>query len=390
MVDKGVTSEGVSRRSLLQRGAALTALGFLPLSIARAFSQRPGEEVLPWLDQPAENPVPEVIGNPLMWEEVDSWLTPSAQFFSVSHYGVQSVSAEDWQLTVGGMVENPITLTLDELRARARQEVDFTLECSGNNGLPFFWGGVGNARWAGTPLAPLLEEAGVQEGGIEVVFYGRDIGELEVREIAIRQPFARSMSLDDAMNPNNLLVYEMNGEALPEANGFPVRLITPGWYGVANVKWLSHIEVRPTRYMGHFMAREYVTIREEERNGETVWAETSVGPALIKSVPARVVRSESGYRVMGAAWGADIERVEVQIDGGEWQLAELGEGEGDPFTWTFWELAWSDPGAGEHDVRSRAVDTAGNVQPAPSDPVIANKHTYWESNEQVTRRVRIS
>jgi DMSO/TMAO reductase YedYZ molybdopterin-dependent catalytic subunit len=390
MVGKGVASEGVSRRSLLQRGAALTALGFLPLSVARAFSQRPGEEVLPWLDQPAENPVPEVIGNPLIWEEVDSWLTPSAQFFSVSHYGVQSVSAEDWRLTVGGMVENPITLTLDELRARARQEVDFTLECSGNNGLPFFWGGVGNARWAGTPLAPLLEEAGVQEGGVEVVFYGRDIGELEVREIAIRQPFARSMSLDDAMNPNNLLVYEMNGEALPEANGFPVRLITPGWYGVANVKWLERIEVRPTRYMGHFMAREYVTIREEERNGETVWAETSVGPALIKSVPARVVRSESGYRVMGAAWGADIERVEVQIDGGEWQLAKLGEGEGDPFTWTFWELAWDDPGTGEHDVRSRAVDTAGNVQPAPSDPVIANKHTYWESNEQVTRRVRIS
>ena len=235
----------------------------------------------------------------------------------------------------------------------------------------------------------MLEEAGVQEDGIEVVFFGSDVGEIEVRDIPMEVNFARSMSLDDAMSPENLLAFEMNGQPLPQPNGFPVRLIAPGWYGIANVKWLKRIEVRPSRYMGHFMAREYVTIRQEERDGEKVWMETSVGRNLLKSVPAKVTRNNESYQIMGAAWGAPIERVEVQIDGGPWQRAQLGQGRGDEFTWTFWQLDWDDPSAGEHDITSRAIDTEGNVQPAPSDPVIANKYTYWESNGQVTRHVRI-
>lgn len=119
----------------------------------------------------------------------------------------------------------------------------------------------------------------------------------------MQQNFARSMSLADAMNPENLLCYEMNGAPLPTPNGFPLRLIAPGWYGIANVKWLKAIEVRDTRFMSLLMARDYVTIREEEHNGETVWAETSVGRARIKSAPAKVTRTDSGYRIIGAAWG---------------------------------------------------------------------------------------
>jgi DMSO/TMAO reductase YedYZ molybdopterin-dependent catalytic subunit len=98
------------------------------------------------------------------------------------------------------------------------------------------------------------------------------------------------MSLDDAMNPDNLLVYEMNGEPLPTAHGFPLRLIAPGWYGIANVKWLTRIEVLDRRYQGHFMARDYVTIREEERDEETVWTFTSVTHDRLKSAPAKVTR----------------------------------------------------------------------------------------------------
>ena len=379
----------VSRRGLLKGSAALAGLAFFSPGLARAFQTQPGEAVIPWLDQPAENPVPEVAANLLVWEKLDSWTTPASNFFSVSHFGRQALDANDWQLEITGLVNNPMTLTLADLKARTRQEVDFTIECSGNNGLPFLIGAVGNARWTGTPLAALLEEAGVQEDGIEVVFYGSDVGDITVREIPMAVNFARSMSLDDAMNPNNLLVYEMNGEPLPQPNGFPLRLIAPGWYGIANVKWLKRIEVRPSRYMGHFMAREYVTIRQEEQDGEKVWLETSVGHALLKSVPAKVTKNEDQYRIMGAAWGAPIDRVEVQIDNGEWQNAQLGEGQGDEYTWTFWSLDW-DATPGEHDITSRAFDTVGNVQPAPSDPVIADKYTYWESNGQVTRHVRIA
>ena len=294
------------------------------------------------------------------------------------------------QLGGGGLVQQPLTLSLDDLKARPRQEVTFTLECSGNNGLPFLTGAVGNATWAGTPLAPVLQEAGVLDQGIEVAFFGSDTGTEEVRQIQMPQHFARSMSVADAMDPQNLLCYEMNGEPLPQAHGFPVRLIAPGWYGIANVKWLQRIEVLPTRLMNRFMARDYVTIREQQVDGQTVWTETSVGRARLKSVPAKVSRQGSQYRIVGAAWGAPIAHVEVQIDGGPWLPARIDEGEDAEFAWKRWSLAWSNPSPGEHSITSRAIDTEGQIQPAQDDPWIAGKHTYWESNGQVTRRVHIA
>jgi DMSO/TMAO reductase YedYZ molybdopterin-dependent catalytic subunit len=206
----------------------------------------------------------------------------------------------------------------------------------------------------------------------------------------MKQNFARSMSLADAMNPNNLLCYEMNGAPLSQPHGFPLRLITPGWYGIANVKWLKRIEVRDTRFMGRWMARDYVTIREEQRDGETVWMETSVGWALLKSVPAKVTRQDGRHRILGAAWGTPIERVEVQIDGGPWTPATIDRREEAAFAWKIWSLEWEKPTPGEHTITSRAIDTAGNIQPAMDDPRIAKKRTYWESNGQVTRRIRIS
>ena len=225
--------------------------------------------------------------------------------------------------------------------------------------------------------------------GREVVFWGADAGEETVREIKMPQHFARSMSLADAMSSDNLLCHAMNGAPLPPTNGFPLRLIAPGWFGIANVKWLTRIEVRNARLMNRFMARDYVTIREARHDGEPVWSETSVGRALLKSVPAKVVRADGRYRIVGAAWGAPIDRVEVRIDDGPWVAANIDRSEDSPFAWKIWSLDWDGPAQGEHTVTSRAVDTAGRVQPAPDDPVIANKHTYWESNGQVTRHVRI-
>src|SRR5262249_8568887 len=155
---------------------------------------RPGEEVLPWLDQPPPKPPAAAVGTLLQWEALDSYLTPADRFFTVAPYGPPAVDAQTWRLEVGGLVEHPLTLTLAELRGRPRQEVVFTLECSGNHGFPWFQGGVGTARWAGTPLAPLLAEAGVLGAGREVVFWGADAGEEQVREIPMPQHFARSMS----------------------------------------------------------------------------------------------------------------------------------------------------------------------------------------------------
>ncbi|RVA54796.1 sulfite oxidase, partial [Mesorhizobium sp. M7A.F.Ca.US.001.01.1.1] len=132
-----------------------------------------------------------------------------------------------------------------------------------------------------------------------------------------------------------------------------------------------------------------VTLREEEHNGETVWVETSVGRARLKSAPARVTHIGSDHRIVGAAWGAPIDRVEVKIDDGPWMPAAIDETDKTDFAWKIWSVDWPKPSAGEHTVTSRAVSTGGQVQPAMDDPIIAKKHTYWESNGQVTRRIDI-
>ena len=205
----------------------------------------------------------------------------------------------------------------------------------------------------------------------------------------VRAPFGRSMSVQDAMNPNLLLCYEMNGVPLPQAHGFPLRLIAPGWYGVANVKWLNRIELRDTRFEGRFMGRDYVTIREEEIGGQKLAVETSVGRALLKSAPARITRLGDRYRIVGAAWGGVIARVEVRIDDAPWKPADIDRTEDSEFAWKIWSLDWERPSPGDHVITSRVTDTAGQVQPTIEDPAIASKRTYWESNGQISRRVRI-
>jgi DMSO/TMAO reductase YedYZ molybdopterin-dependent catalytic subunit len=434
--------QDVSRRTLLKGGgAALAGLSLQVAGSAQALSGdadqekhnewdddqpdpsqslgQPGDVVLPWLDQPPPFPFPEAGGSQLVWEELDSWLIPPEKFHFVTHFGVpQDLDESAWRVGVTGLVARPLSLTLADLKARSRREVDFTLECSGNHGtdLPFATGFIGNARWAGTPLAPVLEEAGLLRDAIEVVFYGIDRGALTIRDntgivsggltgtvepdagggldLTITEQFARSMSLDDALDPRNLLCYEMNGEPLPHKNGFPVRLIAPGWYGVANVKWLTSIEVRNQRHAGNFMARDYVTIREEQRDSQALWTFSTVRHDRLKSAPAKVVRRGSSYVVLGAAWGAPIAAVDVRIDDGPWMRARLfgpvsHRGHTRGLAWRFWTFGWGLPAAGEHTVTSRAFDADGNMQPAPNDPFLASRRTFWESNGHITRRVLI-
>ncbi len=385
----------ISRRTLLQGSAALAGLVALGLPLeALETATAAGEEVVPWHDQPPPFPAPPEetgVDTQLVWEEVEGLLTWNEKFFTVQHYGQWLVVREPgWRLAVGGMVQQPLALTLAELRSRPRREVVFTLECSGNHGFPFFTGGIGTAQWAGTPLAPLLREAGPMPEGTEVVFWGADAGPGKVGDQTVTEQFARSMFLADALDPNILLCYEMNGAPLHPAHGFPVRLLAPGWYGIANVKWLTRIEVLNTRYEGRFMAREYVTQRKVVRDGQESVQFTWVGRTLLKSAPARVVRGERGYRVEGVAWGAPIGKVEVRIDNGPWREATIVDPEaGGGYAWRRWALDWGQPARGEHTVTPRAFDTSGRVQPAPEDLVIANKLTFWESNGQITRRVRI-
>ncbi|HMC73795.1 MAG TPA: molybdopterin-dependent oxidoreductase, partial [Terriglobales bacterium] len=187
----------VSRRTLLKGGgAALAGLTMLQVAgPAHAFPSgeedgndeqldpsqtlgRPGDVVIPWLDQPPPFPAPDFAGSQLVWEELNSWLIPPEKFHFVTHYGIPTGldNPAGWRVAVAGLVRHGLSLSLADLKDRPRREIDFTLECSGNNGLPFATGFIGNARWAGTPLAPVLEEAGLLKDAVEIVFYGIDRG----------------------------------------------------------------------------------------------------------------------------------------------------------------------------------------------------------------------
>jgi DMSO/TMAO reductase YedYZ molybdopterin-dependent catalytic subunit len=218
------------RRDILLGAGAVASLALLK---GKALAQpAPPERLVPWLDPPAA--VPEAAkAVKALTGELDSWITPNEKFFAIAHYGVPTIDEKSWRLQVDGLVSKPLTLTLSELKALPRQEVISTIECGGNNGLPFLTTAIGNARWAGTSLAKVLKSAQVKTGAVEVVFFGADQGEEVLRkgtplELTFTGNFARSMSLADAMNPANLLCYEMNASPLPAQNGFPLRLVAPG------------------------------------------------------------------------------------------------------------------------------------------------------------------
>ena len=388
----------MAKRTMTRRDVALGAsLGLAATQLfelglfAQVWTESEGETVVPFLDQPPDPPTEELERlNGTDWDSLSEWLSDTETFFKVSHYDQPEIDPDAYRLEISGLVERPLSLSLSELQARPKQEVVFTLECAGNHGFPWFVGGLGNAKWAGTRLAPLLESAGIRDEGIEVVFFGRDAGEEEFARQTVPQNFARSMSVEDALAPDNILCYEMNGGPLPRAHGFPIRLIAPGWYGVANVKWLDRIEVWSTRYAGRFMARDYVTVREEEGpSGSSVYTQKVVGRTLLKSALARVTRKDDRLRIHGAAWGGEIERVEIQIDDSAWRSAVIDEGANQPFAWKFWHFDASDLGPGEHSITARAVDRRGKVQPTAEDPIVAKRLTYWENNGQQTRRIRL-
>jgi DMSO/TMAO reductase YedYZ molybdopterin-dependent catalytic subunit len=227
-----VYQPALTRREALRAGVA-GAVGLSVLTVAGPATAAPPAQgadtvVVPWLDQPP--PVPEpaqgTIQRQLVWEELDDRITPNTEHFVIAHYGIPDLSASSWRLSVGGLVARPLELTLDALQSQPRHEVEFTMECSGNNGPPFFTGGIGNARWAGAQLRRLLRSAQPTAEADEVVFWGVDRGPVTIRDnsgitaagatgtttpddgggldLMITERFARSMTLEEALAPENL------------------------------------------------------------------------------------------------------------------------------------------------------------------------------------------
>ncbi len=384
-----------TRRTALKTGVALggmAATATMPFWSQLAMGA--SEELVPFSDMPEGYTVPPVAPGGIHYldtSKIDSFYTPNDDFYIIQHYNQPQVADADFRLKISGLINNPFEVSLADLKSRQKFEIDAGFECGGNSPR-LFQGLIGNARWGGVRLVDLLEEAGLQRDGVEVVFYGADKGMEKTRsdlDMEVEQSFGRSMHIDDALNPDIILAYEMNGEPLPLYHGAPLRVVVPGWYGVANVKWLDQIHIQDSRYMGRFMGRDYVTLSKRDIGGEERWEERSVTRIQLKSSIIRVTRNGRDHNITGFVLndGTPLRSVEVKIDNGPWQQAEIDPASS-KYSWKLFNYTWRGARSGEHTIVSRVTDVTGQVQATAEQ--MPEKPTRWENYAQFPRRVMIS
>lgn len=313
-------------------------------------------------------------------------ITPNESFYVRSNFAIPTLHHEDYRFTVGGAVQRELDLSLDELKALGTRTITTVMECAGNNRLALFplpsgepWhiGAVSAARWTGIPLRAVIERAGVGAGVVEILAIGADHGKPKDGSGDI--PFARSLPLEKALDPDTLLAYEMNGEPLPRDHGAPLRLIVPDWYGMASVKWIQRLEALTEPFTGYYQHNRYVLDYDDGT------PPSPVRRMQVKSIITSPLDGDTvplgSITVRGQAWSGEGEvvKVEVSIDGGgAWQEARLlaapdnDDAQG-THTWQEWEFEWDVDVAGRRALRSRATDSQGNVQP---DAGRWNKYGY--------------
>ena len=291
-------------------------------------------------------------------------VVPSDRFYVRNHFGIPALDAATWRLVAGGLARQPLSLSLGDLRSMPSRTVVVTLECAGNGrsgldppvpGEQWGLGAVGAAAWTGVPLTEVLARAAPRACAREVVFRGADRGAVEGRAGPVH--FERSLPISRLGSAGALLAYAMNGEPLPAAHGFPLRLIVPGWYGVASVKWLTGIELTDRPFAGHFQADRY------HIGGEPLTLQAV--RSLITELRARDTAEPGEVVVRGLAWSgaAPIARVEVSLGDQPWRQATLAA-PGHPHGWFSWELPGRLDEPGSVTVRARATDAAGRTQPS--------------------------
>jgi hydroxyacylglutathione hydrolase len=301
-------------------------------------------------------------------------VTSNSDFYVRNHFQTPLLDHGTWRLHIDGLVDRPQALTLRDLHNMSSQTHVITLECAGNGrtgfnsaskGVAWALGAVSTAEWTGVSLAEVLDRAGMHPTARQVIFRGADSGEVPGRAGTIR--YERSLTLDEAIAPQVLLAFAMNGEPLPVEHGYPVRLVVPGWYGMAAVKWLTEICVTDQAFTGHYQADDYHY--ERSRDGTVVRE-----PVTVQRVRSLITDPLVGEQInagqlaiRGVAWSgaAPIARVEVSVGDGPWQDGKL-HGARNRYCWQRWELI-TKVDRGEMTIKARATDLAGRTQPETPD-----------------------
>jgi DMSO/TMAO reductase YedYZ molybdopterin-dependent catalytic subunit len=387
----------MTRRDTLRLGLASAGLALVPEWALPALAQ--GEVDVPFTDFPANFVTNQPDGGrrTLDVRKIDGLITPADQFFFIQHYDRPQVDKAAWRLKLTGLVTKPAELTLADVQSMRSVELVNGYECSGNS--PRGMQGLSSCgRFTGVRLRDVLRRVGVDDRAREVVFFGADKGAEDVvfrtnPALKVQQQFARSITLENAMKPEPLLAWALNGQPLDRDHGFPLRLIMPGWYGVANVKWLSEIHLQENRFLGKFQATWYRTVRAVGGTGElndpaTQFVEAEVSKLNLKSVIARVRKSGDGHTIHGFVLndGTPLRSVEVKVDDGPWQRATLDPANSQ-YSWKLFSYRWTGATPGAHTLVSRATDVNGVVQPTVEE--LARKKTFLEDNSQFPRKVMI-
>ena len=382
-----------TRRDVLKGSLAMAGLGVIGMPEWAFPALAQGETLVPFTDLPETITLERTPDRRIIdIREIDGVFTPINQFFTTQHYGHPEIDTATYRLRVSGLVDEPLALSLADLRAMPSRELVFGFECSGNRG-PLN-GLSSNGRWTGVPLRAVLDRAGVKADAREFVFFGADHGEEEVefrgRTYTVDQQYGRSLRRDKALSDEPLLAYGLNNEPLTTHQGRPLRLLVPGWYGAPNVKWVSEIHVQEDQYLGKYQARWYRTLKGEMVDGEMKWKETAITKMRLKSFIARVTTDGSRHKVFGVVLhdGTPLRLVEVKVDDGPWQAATLDPATTSKYSWKFFAYDWDGATPGEHTLTSRVTDANGNVQPTAEDLEV--KHTFLEHNPQLPRTVIIA
>jgi sulfane dehydrogenase subunit SoxC len=298
-------------------------------------------------------------------------VTPTGLHYLLTHFDIPAVDAASWSLRVDGNVRQPLELSLEALRARPARTLPVTLECAGNGRArlrprplsnPWLYEAIGTAEWTGTPLAALLDEAGLRDDAVELVFTGRDRG----YQGGVEHDYERSLSIAEARRPEVLLAYEMNGEPLQPQHGYPLRLLVPGWYGMTSVKWLARIEAVDRPFEGYQQAKAYRYKTDADDPGEPVSRihvrALMTPPGLPDYFTRQRLVQPGTVTLRGRAWSgrAPISRVEVAVDG-RWADATLDRAIG-AWAWRGWSFDWA-AAPGVHRLACRATAADGEVQP---------------------------
>ena len=320
-------------------------------------------------------------------------ITPSGMHYLVIHFDIPEVDINQWQLQVGGLVSKPLTLSLDDIKKRPARTMAVTMECAGNGrsllkprvfSQPWVNEGFATAEWTGTPLKGILDDAGIEDRAVNIVFSGADQG-IQGEKLQVYQ---RSLNIDEANRDEMLLAYEMNGQSLQPQHGYPLRLLVPGWYGMASVKWLDKIEAVGEQFQGYQMAKAYRYTQVREEPGEPVTlirVRALMVPPGIPDTMSRLRWLNAGsHQLTGRAWAGrlGVSRVEVSVDDGStWSEATLGE-QSSTFAWRAWSFEWNAV-PGWHTLSVRATDTEENVQPVEQ---------FWNAQgmgNNMAQRVRV-